>query len=422
MRTRIGFVGAILLIGAAVCSAGAGQPISDPTALLKRAVTAGNIALLVEHGLAPGVQARLGEALVDARPEVRAAAARVIFVLGLRSLVPQLTAASANERVADAAFEQLRALAYFGTPDHDHRIVASWQYLPANYTARVAAALAGARGPAAIQHFELLREANPGEAPLADFVRVATRGVAAQLTPVASRAIREKNASLFRAVLQAARDAHAGLTEGIVAAGISAASSIDIRTTAVWHVLQTWDGHSPPSEGLRAVMLETAAAPPYEENPTAAFAFELAARWSGRPPHTEPAWLALIAKPPTELRMYLRDDGIRALLTRAELETLGGALYNDPKALSETSAKPYEDFLTPNPDPKAPALLRAASDYPRGFMASVFDATGCDLSRAQSRGAGAGAGHLALRTDGRVARVMLAKIGETEQCAYAVRV
>ena len=56
-------------------------PLDD---ILQLPLSPGSVAWLVQHMAQPVVQARLGTALRDSQPNVRAAAARVIFIAGIR--------------------------------------------------------------------------------------------------------------------------------------------------------------------------------------------------------------------------------------------------------------------------------------------------------------------------------------------------
>src|SRR5262249_47979546 len=109
-------------IWCATSSVAFGQaPATSPQAdaLLARPVSPGAVALLVEISAVPAAQARLSAALADSDPDVRAAAARVIFVSGLRSLIPAVASALADEGNGLAAFEEARAVAYFGAADQE---------------------------------------------------------------------------------------------------------------------------------------------------------------------------------------------------------------------------------------------------------------------------------------------------------------
>jgi len=86
----------------------------DLARALAQPLSAGSVALLVFHPGEPAVVDRWRSALQDSRPEVRAAAARVINASGAQSLVPRLEAALAIEKDYFAAQEEMLALAVLG--------------------------------------------------------------------------------------------------------------------------------------------------------------------------------------------------------------------------------------------------------------------------------------------------------------------
>src|SRR5262245_46791192 len=113
LLTRFALV--VALVHATQSSA---QTPTTVDALLKQPVSPGSLALLIDHTTLPAVTHRIGEALSHQSPDVRAAAARVVFAGGLRELLPQLAAAVSAEQVADPAIEQIRTLRQLGGSEH----------------------------------------------------------------------------------------------------------------------------------------------------------------------------------------------------------------------------------------------------------------------------------------------------------------
>lgn len=89
---------------------------SPLAATLALPISPGSIALLVGHGDDLAAQQRVREALRDARPAVRAVAARVAYGAGLQMLLADLRAALKAEQDPVAAAEEVRTLMTFAPP------------------------------------------------------------------------------------------------------------------------------------------------------------------------------------------------------------------------------------------------------------------------------------------------------------------
>ncbi len=94
-------------------------------AALKLPLTPASVALLVLHMTAPAAQQRLATALKDPRAEVRAVAARVLFVGRIGELTPQLLAALDAEQDAGAGVEEIRAAVLLGGATADGQVLAA---------------------------------------------------------------------------------------------------------------------------------------------------------------------------------------------------------------------------------------------------------------------------------------------------------
>src|SRR5690349_20539405 len=109
-RSRTLVIASAIVI--ASTSARAQTAPSDPqlTATLALPISPASIALLVGNGADPAAQQRVREGLRDSRPEVRSAAARVVYSAGLQMLLSDLRAALKVEQNPDAAGNEVRAL------------------------------------------------------------------------------------------------------------------------------------------------------------------------------------------------------------------------------------------------------------------------------------------------------------------------
>jgi protein TonB len=92
--------------------AGSEAGAADWRRALEGPLTAGSVALLVEHGQEPAVQQRWSQALRDPRAPVRAAAARAVYASRTRELAAELSQALADETDPTAADEELHAVAH----------------------------------------------------------------------------------------------------------------------------------------------------------------------------------------------------------------------------------------------------------------------------------------------------------------------
>jgi TonB family protein len=112
MRSRRVVAGSFL--GALALLAGSAAQSADWRDRLEGPLTAGSVALLVEHGREPAVQQRWSQALRDPRAPVRAAAARAVYASGTRAAAGDLREALKVETDATAEREETRALAVLG--------------------------------------------------------------------------------------------------------------------------------------------------------------------------------------------------------------------------------------------------------------------------------------------------------------------
>ena len=218
------------------------DPTSATNAILSRPVSPGSIALLVEHSAAPAVQDRLSSALRSADPDVRAAAARVIFVVGMGQLVPSVAAALEAENSPQAAMEESRVIAYFGTPAQTPLIERAVTQIGPVTGFPVALVLATARGATALEMLPKIRATGATESTQADFIRLATRGDRSALAALALEAVRQPDATLLRATLRAARDAQVDLGDIVLESTLASEGSSDVTVVGLWHLLRVWNG------------------------------------------------------------------------------------------------------------------------------------------------------------------------------------
>ena len=417
MASRRTCVPAVVLALVCVIATGAsGQIPPSAKSLLSKPLTAGTVALMVEHGSVPDVQIRLAEAVASNQPDVRAAAARVAFTLGLRGLAAPLAAALSNERVPWAAVEQHRALVNTGASEHDAAIFRAWELAGADRVSALALPYAGSRGPDAIAALERVRAAGAAIPVQAEYLVVASRGDARPIETLVAASLRDSHAQTLRAALAAAELARIPVGEDTILAGLDAARPAEIRVAMLWHVLGP--ARVPPRiqaavEAFPATGGSTAASTDVFTTIT----LELANRLAGRAPRTDAAWQALLRAPHPDLGSWFLRPGTRSLLRVPEYETAALAAGTSSPLLPSGRGR---GVLAPSQEPQTDSL-RTAWGYPPGFVQSVFDATGCDVARAQRQGSGGGGGTLTLRSNGAVSNVALLDMGASRQCTDAVR-
>ena len=384
-------------------------------------VTPGTIALLVEHGSSPAILPRLIEGLKDTRAPVRAAAARVILVLGLRSLTPAILDALEAEADAETAAEMFRVAAQFGSAALDARLLGVLKRFDRT-TGFTPHALAAVRGAAALDYLQHLPQDRDGDGYRGAFIRVALREDAARLSELGSRGLRDADARLFNAVLIAIEDSDSPVSEALLDAGLAETASEEIRLSVVQHLFRAWDGTQPNAERMRKALIEAHPRLTKASQPEGIVAAELVGRLAGNAPRTDPEWQKLLADPSREAGWLLGSPGGRALLTDGELVVVSRALGGDPKDLRRpTAGPPARSGSRPATNSGSP-LMRTVSGYPPGYMTAVFSATGCNVDKAWKGDVGAAFAEITLRPDGRPRHVRPVGPQASPECMHASRI
>lgn len=199
VATLLGAVLAMVLAASQPPKSGAEDQVG---AILARPQSPGTLALMVGLTKDPRVVPHWRGALAHNNPQVRAAAARLLFVTNSVSAVDDLRRALAGEADHDAAFEEAQALLALAGPAADAAALEAARRLGAH---RLAVALADARGREALQYlteFQALKmsaiNANPVVAALIGDSPDALRAVAAA-------ALTTVDETLWRATLMAAQ-------------------------------------------------------------------------------------------------------------------------------------------------------------------------------------------------------------------------
>lgn len=383
---------------------------TPPVDLLMQApLTPGVVARLFEHIARPDVHARIGEALHDADPGVRAAAARVMFMSGDRGRALALAEALAAETAIDPLVEMSRALTHLGDVSHDALLFAAWERLGTNGAWKAAVAYGLARGPSALAAIPRLHAIDPGAQPLAAMVRAA-RPDRATLAELAAKARTAGDAAVYGAALSAARALKVALDDAAVVAGLESGVP-DIRLLAAIHVLTSWRKTATPAPPVAAALHDVEPLGP-DGDALALLARELAQRAGGRAAATSAAWTALVNDPSPQLVGLLRLPAAHGLLTEQERRRIARRLDNTDLDRREADVEA---------DAAGPGSVRLADGYPTGFMASVFAATGCELRRIGQDAIAAAT--VAFVPDGRTGRAATIDTGlNNAACREAFRV
>ena len=358
--------------------------------------------MLVEHTTFTAVQRRLAEALDDPSPDIRAAAARVVFVGGVRTLLPQVATALNREQQEDPAVEAIRVLAGLGSEEHDPAILAALGRLGAS-APRTAVTFASLRGEAALKALAIVRAADASANALVPFLAAAGLGVDT-LARLAESAVTANDPALFEASIRAATRLERSLPDTLLANGLRSVSNEDVRSAAFYHLLRLWDGIRPLSDGLKESLLQAAGTPSGTDDFEMFVVHELMRRAAGQPPATSPRLLSLLEGP---VWAMVRGPAARRLLV--------------PNELSRATRR-WPD--TRPPDAAAAAngrrVVQTVDRYPNRFLSDLMALSGCAPRQAAKQ---IGMAVLRLRPDGRAERLSLIQEGLADQaCARAARV
>jgi hypothetical protein len=412
LRRALASTVAVLVLG---YGAGHAQQSAQPAEekLLARPVTPGTVAQLVDYPGSDAAEARLREAITSGEPQVRAAAARVVFVTAHRSLVPNVASALDRETDIDALTEQARALAFFGDGDSSARILAAWQRVPAD---RALLSIAAARGAGALDYLPLVRERTKSERLLAVYLRLASRRDPDRLTDVARMAIRRVDRTLLAASFRAWDDAHAPVPHDVMADALRSPSALRIADAVCWYLLRRWQ--ETPAERRDALRDEVLAAIDHRDDAqiglAARVAYELVGRAFDRPARDDEQWLADLARPDAELEQEMSTTPLERLLTDRERTALAHAYEVD-----RTEFEPSKTITVGRPL-EQPSLY-VASGYPAGFMRSVLETTNCKPRAFASGEFNASGARITFRGDGRLSEVAVIDTGVPSACVAAAR-
>ena len=336
-------------------------------ALIARPTSPGTLALLIAHVKDPRVASHWRASLSHQSPQVRATAARLLFVSGVRAAVPDLVAVLAQESDPAVALEAAQAALAMGDHAIDEAVLASANRLS---DGGLILALARARGSSAIGHIDRIRAMGVQSLPWHALVPAMTAGDASNLDRIADAALAAGDAAMWLAALSVGHDQGLPQTPARVKAALDNPSAV-IRAYAWWHVAVVAGNEQLP-EGLIVEPLNAQELTGVPAN--LAFGRELAARVISK---VRPATAYPVTPPQPGVELSMPAFGASALygslydlLAKAEREVL-----NVSKAASVPRSGSEPVAPTDHP------ALHATGNFPDGYVADVLRLTECKPRR-----------------------------------------
>jgi TonB family protein len=409
----------VILLAGALSFAAAGPP-SELVDLLARPISPGSIALLAEHTGQPGVPDRLQTAMSDPNPRVRAAAARVAHVGFVKGLTAPIRQALGAETDADAAREQIRALAALAPPSDDPALRQAATRFGGRLDFALLEALARTRQAGVVDL--VLDPSSSFAVSRAQEAEVVLLG--ARLTPEA--VVRYANALLSRAdldrwgaFLAVADSRRVPLPEMLLAAGVRSRVS-EIAGRTAWRLAQA----RAAGEGTGTNVLDGVATPE-SSDPDVPFAFEVARRTAGQPFEEDAAWISSLEdlSRKTLADSILPNDPVLSLLSKPERDAVRrrwerrnagrGARSGEPRPAKEGA---FDEYAVRAFEAESLAL-RGVTDLPRGVAEDAIAVSGC---RPRKDGLFGGAA-MRYNVEGRPLRVTPIDVSVSKRCETASR-
>jgi len=404
------FVPALLLLLLATATRAAAQTVPSLDEILGMPLSPGSVALLVHHWAQAPALARLGAAVRHEDANIRAAAARVMFVAGLRGMASPVMVALAKETSPEAGVEEIRFLVHFGTVDHRKTIEEAIARLGPRVLGRAAIELARNEGPAVLSRLALFRASDAGRETLSRVIKMAAKGDRSVLERVLRDVLAAGDDQLVAAVLDAAVDQDvADLPETLLLSVVThPAPAVSIQ--GAWYLAQRWDGEKAWSPALLGGMQTALAAQGASPPPSVRLAREIVARLGGARAASGPEWQSLLTSTDRTMSFLLQRPFVTSVLTNRELDTAARGIKMTGKLLKEMQERSApRKAKAPPPGARVVPSLEAASGYPPDFATDIFRVTGCRLALEADplKSDGADGGVLTLRDDGSPASVAL---------------
>jgi TonB family protein len=359
------FTTGLLLVGVAAPSGA-----DELDRLLAKPVSPGSLAVLIPYVKDERVQERWRTALTNPNPQVRATAARLVFVDGVVSAVPALKQALAQESDESVAPELAQALLGLARDTDEVVLAAAARVAPA----RLAVTLARARTHNALVYFDRLRALKLDPASVQQMVLWLVSKGQKELDHIAARAVEGADKDLWLAVLEVAHEQSLAVHTAVLQSALT--SSSDLRALAWWQVAAlAADGKPLPQIPASGAPLDDGTPPEW------ALGRELAARAMRSAPTNER----------TDLIAKVHDKGPVVSLPKFAFDALSGALGRfltpaEREALETAipTLKVAADTVVPNSPSQSPPEyqnVRTIGELPAGYAEDVLQQTGCRTSK-----------------------------------------
>lgn len=331
------------------------------------------LGLLAGGAVDEAALAKLGAGLGSPRPEVRAAAVRVINVSGMGALVPAVAAALAVENDPQAAFEMVRFLASLRHPQGDADAIAATRRLGEPLDLALIDGL-GRRGAAASTHIATLRSLGLSDFRWRMFYRLAVGSATGGVGPLSAALLREADPKGWRIFLQSLREAGVDLDLGQAVAALRSPDA-DVRAATCWHVAIAFPPERLADPTLASALDEAPESQAASVTP-AAFAFEALDRRRGRAAHPLAASVKTLGPSLRDTMPWdaLDADGLLKVFDKEERKALGVSFFDDEKALDEKRVRPMRRRLRDG----GVAVIETPRGLPAGYVTDVLRAAGCD--------------------------------------------
>ena len=327
------------------------------------------VAALVHEKDEAVLAASLQTALASAEPLVRATAARVIAIRGVRQLLPRLRDTVEGEADATAAREQIRALSFLGGPEDLSAAAHAASRWPSGMDNALALSVARRGGvPAIDAYFSTLRSTRLTNS--AEFFRVALWSRPDMVPYTGSRILGAGDERGWRGLLGALTHSSVAMNGPVIASSLGSPSE-DIRTASVWYLVHGYA--MDPAALPEAVRAKVAEPRPELSSHREDFGLELLRRMMGGEKKNDPRWLK-----------YLESDEADGLfgVERAALQFLTDEEYAVRYARCEVQVrecalpKKRDARATPS-QPVTPAAFDLPSLLPAGLTDAILRASDC---------------------------------------------
>jgi TonB family protein len=354
-----------------------GSVLADQVRPVDRPLSPGSVALLIAGDVGSAELARWAEALTDARPEVRATAARAAFASGASSLVPALLNAVGREADGAAAREELVALGALAPGQADDALLAAARRFEGALYGPLARSL-GRRGPTALALAPRL-----GDLPLSApdwkaFFLWSTREGTQELAAAADAALATGKAAAWAGLVAMAQESGETLDDAMLARAVRSGSSA-VRADTYWHLLREREQGKKPGPPTQSALDESPEAKGEGEDPVALIAFELLGRALGRRGRDRTALIEGLSGEEIALRLPT-DTATLKELEGSERTAYGEARFGDPDGVKETLKGGWQE-KSARKRARRDMRMRTASDFPPGLATDVLARAGCDVEK-----------------------------------------